>query len=103
MILMYNNSFLATCTRNYITFVMRFAKRSSTGHGLWTLDWTMDWTLDSIMDSTIALDFRSSVGQGSKATQRQSYDVLGAVNLKDSSSVRCRIIEETTIFVETVT
>jgi len=66
----------------------------------------MDWTLDSIiMDLIIALDFQSSGvrGQGSKVTQRQSYDVLAAVNLKDSSSVCCRIIEETTIFVETVT
>jgi len=40
--------------------------------------------------------------QGSKVTQRQSYNP-GAVNLKDSSSVRCRIIEETIIFVETLT
>jgi len=50
-----------------------------------------------------ALNFSSSGGQGSKVTHWQSYDVLGAVHLKDSSSVRCRIIEETTIFVETVT
>ena len=46
----------------------------------------MDWTLDPIMDSIIAPDFFDR--QGSKVTQWQSCDVLGAVSLKDSSSVR---------------
>ena len=47
--------------------------------------------------------FENRYRQGSKVTQQHSYDVLDAVNLKDSSSVRCRIIEEIIIFVETVT
>ena len=47
------------------------------------------WTLDSGLDHGLNSGLNNGLDrQGSKVTQQQSYDVLGAVSLKDSSSVR---------------
>ena len=63
------------------------SERDTTRPGLGTEPWTGLWDsgLDHGLDSGLNNGSIIAYRQGSKVTQRRSYD-LGAVNLKDSSS-----------------